>query len=343
MQISFHNSLNQLTAKMVALLWKQWSSLGVAGYGDPTDDSIIDPEALLLCTTHFGRYDSRLMDHAIDWLVKNGNIISVQRLQGLEKNWPSVADARVLSAIAEILCCDVMHRKWRVIADRPALGVASEFLFHAKESGALMPIAEPDPFFEKHGLLREPLQLRGMSLAPDPSNRQNLLLSLRALLGVNARAEIIAWLLAHESGHPAAIARATGYFSKSVQQILNEMLASGQLGATRIGREKHFFLRRRQDWQNLLFPMKAESQVFPRWVDWMPLYAAIAGFAQALSLPQIDEKSPSFQSIQLREAFLQAMPALTRSGKIFQMQASPEIRGAEMITSLLADINALIP
>lgn len=343
MQISFHDSLNQLTSKMVDLLWRQWSSIGVAGYAGPPDDSIIDPEALLLCTTLFGRYDSRLMDHAIDWLVKHGNIISVQRLQGLEKSWPSVADSRVLSAIAEMLCRDVMHRKWRVIADRPALDVESEFLFHAKESEARMPIAEPDPLFAKHGLLREPLQLRGMSLSPDPSNRQNLLLSLRALLGVNARAEIIAWLLTHEAGHPAAIARATGYYSKSIQQILNEMLASGQLGVARIGREKHFFLRRRQEWQNLLRSTEEEKTVFSKWIDWMPLFSAMIGFAQTLGLSGIDEKSQNFQAIQLREALEQAMPALSQCGKIFSMQSSPELRASELISALLADIEALIP
>ncbi len=91
MPISFRNSLDQLTQRMVDLLWHQWSSMGVAGYARPDENRIIDPEALILATTRFGRYDSRLMDESIDWLVKFGNRISLQRLQGLNKNWPGVA------------------------------------------------------------------------------------------------------------------------------------------------------------------------------------------------------------------------------------------------------------
>ena len=81
---------------------------------------------------------------------------------------------------------------------------------------------EAEPVFAKHRLLRGKLDLRGMSQPPDPRARENLLFTLRALLGVNARAEIMTWLLTHDSGHPAAIARDTGYFSKSAQQTLNQ-------------------------------------------------------------------------------------------------------------------------
>ena len=125
-----------------------------------------------------------------------------------------------------------------------------------------------------------------MSQSPDPRSRGNLLFALRALFGVNARAEIMAWLLSHDSGHPAAIARSTGYFSKSIQQTLNEMEESGQVISVRQGREKMFRVRA-QDWR-FLAPVTAsdgDSKPFPRWVDWMPLSAAITRFAETLALP----------------------------------------------------------
>ena len=117
MPTSFQDSLSHLTTRMVDLLWHQWSSIGVAGYPRPGDDWIIDPEALLLATTRFGRHDSRLMDESIDWLAKFGRRISLQRLQGLHRSWPGVADPRALAALAEVLGQQVAHRKWRVIAD----------------------------------------------------------------------------------------------------------------------------------------------------------------------------------------------------------------------------------
>jgi hypothetical protein len=326
---------------MVDLLWHQWSSIGVAGYPRPGDDWIIDPEALLLATTRFGRHDSRLMDESIDWLSQFGRRISLQRLQGLNRSWPGVADSRVLAAIAEVLGQQVAHRKWRVIADpAPEASEPESFFLHHDGTPGIL-IGEAEPVFAKHGLLRGKLELRGMSQAPPPRARENMIFILRALLGVNARAEILAWLLTHDSGHPAAIARSTGYFSKSIQQILNEMEESGQVLSVRHGREKHFRVRA-ANWQFLLPPPTDGQSAFPRWVDWMPLFAAITRFAETLALPGIDDKSEHFQSIKLREALDEAMPALVRAGVSHELRSSRDQRGADLIQSLLADLDSLL-
>jgi hypothetical protein len=137
---------------MVDLLWHQWSSIGVAGYPRPGDDWIIDPEALLLATTRFGRHDSRLMDESIDWLAKFGRRISLQRLQGLHRSWPGVADSRVLAAIAEVLGQQVAHRKWRVIADRAPEAAEPESLFLHSDGAPAAHFGETEPVFAQHGL-----------------------------------------------------------------------------------------------------------------------------------------------------------------------------------------------
>ena len=341
MPTSFQDSLSHLTTRMVDLLWHQWSSIGVAGYPRPGDDWIIDPEALLLATTRFGRHDSRLMDESIDWLAKFGRRISLQRLQGLHRSWPGVADSRVLAAIAEVLCQQVAHRKWRVIADTAPEFSEPESLFFHSEGKPAAHFGVAEPIFAKHGFLRGELELREMSQPPPPSARENMIFILRALLGVNARAEILAWLLTHDSGHPAAIARSTGYFSKSIQQILNEMEESGQVISVRHGREKHFRVRA-ADWHFLLPPPTEDQNAFPRWVDWMPLFAAITRFAETLALPGIDDKSERFQAIQLREALDDAMPALVRAGVSHELRSSRNLRGADLVQSLLADIDSLL-
>jgi len=341
MPTMFHDSLSHLTARMVDLLWHQWASIGVAGYPRPGDNRIIDPEALLLATTRFGRHDSRLMDESIDWLAKSGRRISLQRLQSLNLQWPGVAEPRVLAAIAEVLGQQVAHRKWRVIAEADLEPAEPESLFLRGDGSPAAHFGEPEPVFAKHGVLRGKLELRGMSQPPDARVRENLLFTLRAFLGVNARAEIFAWLLTHDSGHPAAIARSTGYFSKSVQQILNEMEESGQVLSVRHGREKHFRVHS-ANWHFLL-PAPAEDQpAFPRWVDWMPLFAAITRFARTLALPGIDGKSEPFQAIQLREALDEATPALLGAGVAHEFRSSPQLRGADLIHSLLADIDKLL-
>ena len=343
MPTSFTDSSSRLTGQVVDFLWHQWSSIGVAGYARVSDDRIIDPEALLLATTRFGRYDSRLMDESIDWLVKFGRRINLQRLQNLHREWPGVADPRVLAAISEVLGKQAVLRKWRVIADLAPEPNAPEALHLSRDGKPSSHSGAAEPFFGKYGLLRGKLEHRGMSQPPDPHSPGNLLFTLRALFGVNARAEIMAWLLTHNSGHPAAISRSTCYFSKSIQQTLNEMEESGQVLSIRQGREKLFRVRA-QDWRFLATPAADDGSLkpSPRWVDWMPLFAAITRFAEALALPGIDEKSEHFQATKLREALDEAMPALIRAGISHELHTTRDFRGKNLVQSLLADIDSLL-
>lgn len=342
MPTSFQNSLDRLFGGMVDVLWHQWTCLGVAGYAHPGVDTIIDPEALFLATSRFGRYDSRLMDEAIDWLWKFGDRINLQRLQGLEKQWPGVAEPRVRAAIADVLGSQAVHRKWQTVAKRGLEPQAPESLFLSHDGLSVPVSGETDPVFARHGLLRGKLEFRGMSQSPDPENPRNLLFTLRSLLGVNARAEIMGWLLTHESGHPAAIARSTGYFSKSIQQILNEMSASGQIRSIRMGREKYFSLQHRETWQELLHPPSGGRGTMPQWFDWMPYFAAICIFAETLGQPGLAEKSEHFQSIRFREALDHATPALAQAGRLHQMRANREMRGEVLIETLLSDIDSFV-
>lgn len=346
MPISLIDSSSQLNERVVAFLWQQWSSIGVAGHARAGDDWIIDPEAILLATTRFGRYDARLMDESIDWLVSYGRRINLQRLQNLHRDWPGLADTRVLAAISDILGQQAVLRKWRIIAELAPTTipdpVVTESFFRSLDGKPAARFGPDEPIFGKYGLRRGPLEHRGMSQPPNPRSGGNLLFTLRSLFGVNARAEIMAWLLTHDAGHPAAIARSTGYFSKSIQQTLNEMEESGQIISARQGREKLFHVRT-QDWRFLVSASASGPESFPRWVDWMPLFAAIARFADALAMPGLDERSEGFQGIQLREALDQAMPALARAGHAHQMKTTRDMRGAELIQSLLADLETILP
>ena len=62
-------------------LWRQWSALGVLGEARAEDPWVIDPEPMLLFTLEMGRYEPRLFDEVLDWLVVNGRWIDIQRLE----------------------------------------------------------------------------------------------------------------------------------------------------------------------------------------------------------------------------------------------------------------------
>lgn len=337
MHTSFQNSKDRLLKRFLDFLWHQWSTLGVAGQRGAHDDRLIDPEALLLVTTRFGRYDARLLDEVIDWLSSNGKRINLQRLRRIHDEWP-VADLRVLAAISGGLSTQSMMRKWITLSAPLPAETESEPLFISIDGSAMPIFHQPDPDFLRHGLLRDPMERRRMSQSPDSSRAANLLCSLRALFGVNSRAEIIAWLLTHESGHPAAIARDTGYFSKSVQHTLNEMEDSGHIRSRREGREKIFWLKPGA-WEVLI--TWSQPSGFPRWVDWMPVFSAITTFIDALSQPGLDDAPEQIQSIQLRQALDAAMPALSRAGLAESLTASRKLQGSQLIDAFHQDLNKL--
>ena len=340
MNPSFHNFREILLQRLLEFLWRQWSALGVAGHARSNDSWMIDPESLLLFSTHIARYDARLFDEILDWLHTNGSWINLQRLGRLHRE-ESLGDSAVLAAIADLLARESTHHKWKLLIRRvdqakPPTSELPQRLFPS-----VPVLKEPDPIFLTHGLERGSIEFRGMSQAPRPDQPATFLFKLRSLFGMQARAEVMAWLLANEQGHPAEIARQTGYFRGSIQNVLNDLSLSGHIGSMRIGREKTFSILRREEWLFLLTWPNAE--VFPQWIHWAPLFQAIQIFLDALGKPGLDEKSENFQAIQLREALDQATPALARAGRIHRMQATRAMRGTTLIAALLADLESLVP
>jgi hypothetical protein len=73
----------------------------------------------------------------------------------------------------------------------------------------------------------------------------------------------------------------------------------------------------------------------------MPLFAAVTRFAETLSLPGIDGKSDRFKVSKLN-ALDQAMPALVRAGIAHKLQTTRDLRGSNLVESLLSDIDSLL-
>lgn len=88
--------------RLLALLWRQWCTLGVPGHGPVEEGWGIDPEPLLLLSLTVGRYDARLFDEILDWLLVNGAFLNVQRPTALEKRFDFQCKAQ-LSAASELL------------------------------------------------------------------------------------------------------------------------------------------------------------------------------------------------------------------------------------------------
>jgi hypothetical protein len=338
MNDSLTNFRAQLIERLLEFLWRQWSALGVAGHARTDDPWLIDPEALLLFSSTVARHDARLFDEILDWLHRNGSWINLQRLGTLQKE-EQLGDPGILAAIAEHLAQDSTHHKWKVLIRRADASTAPESQVLQPLFPGLPLLGEADPIFLKRAWQRGPLDLRGMNQAPHPDQPATFLFKLRALFGRQARAEIMAWLLTHDQGHPAEIARQTGYFRRTVQLVLNELAESGHVRAIRSGREKNFSIRA-SEWRFLLTWNHTES--FPQWITWAPYFKLFTTFLETLSQPGIDERSEHFRAVQFREALDAVLPALNRVGLATDLTSSPELRGKFLIDSVLKDIDALL-
>lgn len=337
MPTSLQDSRARLLEQLIDFLWRQWTALGVPGNRASEGDWIIDPESLLLITTEIGRHDARLLDLAMDWLHSYGRGINLQRLRRLQGQWPT-SDERVLSGIAEILAEQSVLRKWQLLRETHRFPDPPEPLFISLTGTSPPVFGEPDPRFAKYGLLRNRWEPRNACKPPRTDLPCNLLWTMRALFGVNARAEIMAWLLTHESGHPAAIAKDTGYFSKSIQATLNEMEQSGHVRSERDGREKKFRLHR-PNWHFLI--AGSESRGFPRWINWPPVFYFAFRTLELLGEAETPGASENLRAIQQRGFLDEIAPALRESGLRSSMTANRDLTGSKLTDAILRDVKEL--
>ena len=295
---------NFFLENILNFLWRQWSSLGVAGGARSEDEWVIDPEALLLFSIEISRYEPRLFDEILDWLVVNGRWIDIQRLRGIVKSKDEKTQ-RLMSAAANFLSQEAKsyRRKWQALAGLKAsdLRVKEEMLFTTREGEPFPRPGEMSEPFNKYGFLRENFSLRKMSRPVSVAARSNMRFLLRALFGIGSRSECILYLLTHEAGHPAEIADAIGISVRATQDTLIELSDSG-LVMTRIkGKRKIEYWLSQKKWGEFLLGASSDEQKLPVWLDWISLFSALNNVWDVLS--EIEQVvSDYLRSSKLREA-----------------------------------------
>ncbi len=328
---------NQYLELALNFLWRQWSAVGVAGSAQSENDGIIDPEALLLFTCSMGRYDARLFDEVIDWLHTNGHLINVQRLKRIAKT-ESFVGTPILSAMAALLTRGEDALKWKRLAGTPPQPNETQPLFFLGNGRPIPVMHDPDPTFQIYGYEREILNLRGYSQKVSPTVTPALLFQLRALFGINARTEILAYLLTHEQAHPSRIARETYYNQKTVQNALVDMTASGTVRVKSSGREKHYWVKPEAWWALLERKDKA-----PDWVIWPPLFRALELIWIRLNEDPLRSQSDALLvASELRQLMLQVQPLFERAGFGRQLSDDKLYIGEEYLDVFLDDVRKVL-
>ena len=289
-------------------LWDQWVALGLVGHatGAPVP-FVIDPEALLLATLRFGMDEARFRGEVLDWLTKNGAFLSVQRMKNLDLSM-RVAPSKSVPALARFME-KAGHRNWKTLEAR------------------VLPVATWN-FPES--------TLRGMSQAPDSVRPEAFLLRMRLLFGVNARAEVLTWMLTHAEGHAARIARETGWFSKSVQVILNDLERAGMLIARTDGKRKQVALHPRGGiWHaDLATPL--------RWFSQAPFYLGVHHVMQILEQANLAELSVPAQAIAIRRDLVSLETSFRLAGLADLYAGASSERGEVLIDRFMGATHRLV-
>lgn len=200
-----HPLASSLQGALLNRAWIQWAALGVDATVE-RDDAVVDPEALIALTAELGDADARLRDLSTDWCVAYGRYVNGSRLKQVARELGTPDDA-----IGEY------------VATVAAAG------------GPAWPMAtRPRPDYVR----REKARL------DSAESRPRLRIRLRAAFGVNARADILASLLAASPGglNAADLARNTRFTKPSIASALDALLLAGLVTARPVANERRLTL-----------------------------------------------------------------------------------------------------
>lgn len=242
-----------LQSALLNRAWVQWIALGVDAVGEP-DDAVVDPEALIALTAELGDVDARLRDVSTDWCVAYGRYVNGARLKQVarELRTPPEAIGEYVATVAA--------------AGGPAWPMATQ----------------PRPEYSS----------RGKARLESARSRSRLRIRLRAAFGVNARADVLAALLAAPKNglSVADLARKTRFSKPNAAFAVDALVLAGLLEARTVGNERRLVLTKPGD----ILPGVRPPIVQPDWV---------ARFGVALEVLRLDEQdvtSPSVRAIEAR-------------------------------------------
>ena len=281
----------ELLNAILELLWKQWTLLGVAGQINANDNFVLDPEALLIFSAHYARFDQRLYDLVIDWLQCNGESINLPRLKALLKRFPHT-DRNSLGFIT----ASVKLKKWNAFAKSLLPKDAGvEPMFFENDF-----VPHPDEAALRYGFKRN-RYVPGNKVVPFPDNANaSLLLRLRGAFGMSARAEAILTMLNKEFCRIQDVADAGGFSWKAASDVLDELCTSGvavTLDKNKRGRT-YFF----KDASAICALFGVDTVKFP---DWLTVFEMLFVVWNCISNPRLAEVSEKTVSGELQREFTQ--------------------------------------
>lgn len=271
---SAKNEVRRLASRLretaLEVAWRQWRALGASAAlksqrARPVQ-SLVDPEALVLFSLLFIENERRLADVVSDWVVLNSDLLSVQRMKNLAKDYSKAIQPELtarLELLASVAVDNGKDLRWRSLMKRSGsrgktgrdsvhhLGLTARYL------GGVRGATE-----SKTRAVRAPLT--------DPSA---LLLRLRLGLGVGVKADVLGYLLGkgEEPVPVRRIAAATGYSTVSVRRAVDDLAAARFIQA--LDRQPAGYRAERDRWA-----MFMKVPATPVWLYWHQCFVFVSAF-----------------------------------------------------------------
>ncbi|MCK4982936.1 MAG: hypothetical protein KAS17_08435 [Victivallaceae bacterium] len=283
---------NKMLEEMLSLLWLQWCALGVQGHTEESGRNVIDPEALLLATCVFARYEIRLFDQMLDWLASYHKIININRLKSVIRKFPK--DVRsIMGAVSESTGKASKDKKWQSLSKTCFDGICGKTrpLF-LPEGVSPWGENECDEIFAKYGWFRKPVERRELIGNYKFDSPSVFRIKMRYLFGINTRAEIMVYLACHNAGsYPTNIAREVECSQKNVNDSLVEMASSSFFELDNDGYRKNY---------RLCEDLLKHLHDTPTWINWMPIICFLSHLWEKLDDPGFLNLSPNSKSVEIR-------------------------------------------
>lgn len=272
----------RFTQGFLEVQWKHWSALGVASHVEPEERWLIDIEALTLSTLIAGVQDTRLLNASIEWLIKHSDWLNLQRLKRIAKRFTEPLP-KLSPRINSLLAPQVFGLLGNTFK-RFGQKVWTEKEPSTWESGKTSATGYED-FFSK-------FQMRNIVTDVIPQRPSLLQLRLRGILGIDARVEVLIYLLSNESGNSNAIAKEIFYDQKSVYRIFEKWHKVGFLAKDKGPKIVTFTLEKRAEWLDLL-----DLREMPAYLNWVQVFHFLGQILKVLSVSPWSEDEYMLSSL----------------------------------------------
>jgi hypothetical protein len=227
------------------VVWRQWGAVGGAVSVKHRAESLVDPEALVLVSAALAPRELRLADVLSDWVLRNSDLLSVQRMRNLAGTYPAAVQAR-LAGIARIALVEGKDHRWKALV--------------------------ADAHHTQSDLPRRGNKPRASRVRV--SEAAALMLRLRLAFGVGIKADLLTLLLTAETQAWTSVsmmASATSYTVAAVRKAVGDLTESRLVDARAGTRTEYSAARPR--WQALL-----GITTLPSWRDWQGRFRFVVAF-----------------------------------------------------------------